>query len=123
MKRPMLLTIWLVVMLLLSVAIALDSLTYLHFIFLTKSYISLFGIVAGFVQIWALIQLLRWRKVGVTLLLSSAVVVFLITGINEFYIVSNINQIIVSMLAVLVVNIITLGILYLAIRPVWKNFK
>ena len=70
MKRPIFLTTWLIVMLLLSVAITLDSLTYLHFIFLTKSYISLFGIVAGFVQIWAIVQLLRWKKVGVPLLIS-----------------------------------------------------
>jgi hypothetical protein len=123
MKRPKLLTIWLIVMLLFSVAITVDSLTYLPMIRLTKNYISLFGIIAGFVQIWALIQLLRWKKVGVTLYISTAGVIFLITGINEFNIVSNVNQIIISMLAVLVVNIVMLGILYLAIRPVWKNFK
>ena len=110
-------------MLLLSVAIRLDSLTYLHFVFFTKSYISLFGIVAGFVQIWAVVQILRWKRIGVTLFISTAVVIFLITGINDFNVVSNISQIIVSMLVVLVVNIIMLGILYLAIRPVWKNFK
>jgi hypothetical protein len=123
MKRPIFLTTWLIVMLLLSVAITLDSLTYLHFIFLTKSYISLFGIVAGFVQIWAIVQLLRWKKTGVPLLISSMVVVFVVTAINEFSVVSNISQIIVSMLVVLVVNIIMLGILYFAIRPVWKNFN
>ncbi len=123
MKRPRFLTIWLILMLLFSFGIAADSLTYLHFIFLTKNYVSLFGIVAGFVQIWAVIQLLRWEKKGVPLLISSAIVVFLITGINEFSIVSNVSQVIESLLIVLVVNIIMLGILYLAIRPVWKNFK
>jgi|SRR5579871_1476391 len=123
MKKPIFLTIWLLLMLLFSVAITVDSLTYLPMIRLTKSYISLFGIVAGFVQIWAIIQLLRWKKIGVTLLLSSAVVIFLITGINEFNIVSNVNKIIISMLAVLVVNVAMFGILYLAIRSVWKNYK
>ena len=123
MKRPIFLTIWLIVMLLLSIAITLDSLTYLHFIFLTKTYISLFGIIAGFVQIWAVVQLLRWKRIGAALFISSAVVIFLVTGINEFNVVTNISQIIVSMLVVLVVNVIMLGILYLAIRPVWKNFK
>lgn len=123
MKRPKFLTIWLILMLLLSIAIALDSLTYLHFIFFTKSYISLFGIVAGFVQIWAIVQLLRWKKIGAKLLLSSMIVVFLVTAINEFYIVSNVSQIIVSMVMVLTVNIIMLGILYMAIKPVWKKFK
>ena len=62
-------------------------------------------------------------KSGLTLFLSSAVVIFLVTAINEFAIVSKINQIIISLLAVLVVNSIMLGILYLAIKPVWKNFK
>lgn len=123
MKRPKFLTIWLILMLIFSVGITLDSLTYLPFIFLTKSYVSLFGIVAGFVQIWAVIQLLRWKKIGATLLLSSAVVVFLITAINEFRVVSKVSQVIESLLMVLVVNIIMLGILYLAIKPVWKNFK
>jgi hypothetical protein len=75
------------------------------------------------VQIYAVVQLLRWQKIGVTLLLSSAIVIMLVTAVNEFYLVSKINQIIVSLLAVLVVNIIMFGILYLAIRPVWKNFK
>jgi len=123
MKRPKFLTIWLIVLLLFSVGLTLDSLTYLHFIFLTKSYISLLGIVAGFVQIWAVVQLLRWRMIGITLLLSSAAVIFLVTAINEFSIVSKISQVIVSLLMVLVVNIIMFGILYLAIKPVWKNFK
>lgn len=123
MKRPTLLTIWLIVMTILSVCITSDSLTYFPFILLTKNYISLFGIVAGFVQIWALIQLFRWKKIGFPLLISSAIVIFLITGVNEFNIVSNISKIVVSMLVVLVVDIIILGILYLAVRPVWKNFK
>jgi hypothetical protein len=123
MKRPTFLKIWLIVLLLLSMAITIDSLTYLPLIPLTKNYISLVGIAAGFVQIWAVVQLLRWKRMGVTLFISAAVVIFLITGINEFNVVSNIGQIIASMLVVLVVNVIMLGILYLAIRPVWKNFK
>ena len=122
MKRPKFLTIWLIILLLFSVAITADSLTYLHFIFLTKSYISLFGIIAGFVQIWAVVELLRWKKLGVALLLSSAVVVFLITAINEFTIVPKVNQVIASLLVVLLVNVVMFGILYVAIRPVWKNF-
>jgi hypothetical protein len=123
MKKPPFLKIWLIVMLLLSTAITIDSLTYLPMIRLTKNYISLVGIVAGFVQIWAVVQLLRWKRIGVTLFISTAVVIFLVTGINEFNVISNLSQIIVSMLVVLVVNIILLGILYLAIKPVWKNFK
>lgn len=123
MKRPKFLTIWLILMLIFSAGIAIDSLTYLPFIFLTKNYISLFGIIAGFVQILAVVQLLRWKKVGVTFLLSSAVVVFFITAINEFSAVSNISKVIESLLIVLVVNVIMFGILYLAIKPVWKNFK
>ncbi len=110
-------------MLLFSVALSVDSLTYLSMILLTKNYISLIGIVAGFVQIFAVVQLLRGKKIGVTILLSSAIVVFLVTGINEFYIVPNVNQIIISMVMVLLVNIVMLGILYLAIKPNWKNFK
>lgn len=81
------------------------------------------GIGAGFVQIGAIVQLLRWKKKGIPLLLSSMVVIFLVTAINEFYIVSNIKQIVISLLMVLIVNIVMLGILYLAIKPVWKNFK
>ncbi len=123
MKRPKFLTIWLAIMLLFSVALSIDSLTYLPMIRLTKDYISLIGIAAGFVQILAVVQLLKWKRIGVPLLLSSAIAIFFITGINEFYIVSNVSQVVVSMLAVLVVNIIMFGILYLAIRPVWKNFK
>ncbi len=123
MKRPKFLTIWLIILLLFSVAITADSLTYLPFIIFTKSYISLIGIIAGFVQVWAVVQLLRWRKTGITLYISSAIVVFLVTAINEFNIVSKINQIVISLSAVLIVNFIMLGILYLAIRPVWKNFK
>ena len=122
-KKPIFLTIWLIVMLLFALALTVDSLTYLPMIRLTKSYISLIGIVAGFVQIWAIIQLLRWKRIGVTLLLASAIVIMLVTAINEFRIVSNISQIIVSMLMVLVVNIIMLGILYLAIKPFWKKFR
>jgi hypothetical protein len=123
MKRPKFLTIWLIVMLLLSVGITIDSLTYLPFIFLTKSYLSLVGIVAGFVQIWAIIQLLRWKKIGVKLLISSMAVVFLITAIDQPNVVSSISQAIISMILVLAINVILLGILYLAIKPVWKNFK
>jgi hypothetical protein len=123
MKRPTFLTIWLNVMLLFSIALTVDSLTYLPMIRLTKNYVSLIGIVAGFVQIWAVVQLLRWRKIGVWLLLSSAIVIMFVTAINEFYLISNVGQILVSMLMVLVVNIVMFGILYLAIRPVWKNFK
>lgn len=123
MKRPKFLAIWLIIMLLLSVALTIDSLTYLPTIHLTKNYISLIGIVAGFVQIVGVIQLLRWKKIGVPLLIISAIIIFLVTGFNEFLIVSNISQIIVSMLMVLVVNIIMFGILYLAIRHAWKNFK
>ena len=123
MKRPKFLTVWLIVLLLLSVALTIDSITYLHFIFLTKTYVSLFGIIAGFVQIWAVVQLLRWKKIGIPLLISSAIVIFLVTAVNEFSIVSNISLIIESLFMVLVVNIIILGILYVAIRPVWKNFK
>lgn len=123
MKRPLFLTLWLSVLLLFSVALTVDSLTYLPMIRLTKDYVSLVGIAAGFVQIWAVVQLLRWKKRGVPLLLSSAVVIFLVTGINEFYLVTNLNQILISMAMVFVVNISMLGILYLAIRPVWKNFK
>ena len=123
MKRSKFLTIWLFVMLLLSVAITIDSLTYLSFIFHTKSYISLLGIIAGFVQIWALVQLFRWKKVAITLYVSSAIVIFLVTAINEFAIVSKVNQIIVSLSLVLLLNIIMLGILYFAIKPAWKNFK
>ncbi len=110
-------------MLLFSIALTVDSLTYLPMIRLTKNYVSLIGIVAGFVQIWAVVQLLRWRKIGVWLLLSSAIVIMFVTAINEFYLISNVGQILVSMLMVLVVNIVMFGILYLAIRPVWKNFK
>lgn len=123
MNRPKFLTVWLIILLLFSVAITIDSLTYLRFIFLTKDYISLVGIVAGFVQIWSVVQLLRWKKIGVTFLISSAIVVFLTTAINEISIVPKVNQVIVSLLAVLVVNIVMLGILTLAIRPVWINFK
>jgi hypothetical protein len=123
MKRPKFLTIWLIVMLLLSVALAVDSLTYLPMIRLTKNFIALIGIAAGFLQIFAIIQLLRWKKRGFPFLLSSAIIIMLVTAINEFYIVSNVSQIIASMLMVLLVNIIMLGILYLVIRPVWKNFK
>ena len=123
MKRSKFLTIWLVLLLLFSIALTVDSLTYLPMIRLTKNYIALIGIAAGFVQILAVVQLLRWKKMGISLLLSSAIVIMLITGINEFNVVSDINKIIISMLAVLVVNIIMFGILYLAIRPVWKNFK
>src|SRR5579862_7157644 len=111
MKRPIFLTIWLIILLLFATVFTVDSLTYLPFIRLTKDYISLIGIVAGFVQIWAILQLLRWRKVGITLLLSSAVVIMLVTAINEFYLGSTVNQIIVSILAVLVVNILMFGIL------------
>lgn len=110
-------------MLLLSVALTFDSLTYLPMIRLTKNYISLVGIIAGFVQIYAIAQLLRWKKIGFTLLISSAIVIMLITAINEFNVVSNVSQILISMLIVLAVNIIMIGILYLAIRPVWNNFK
>lgn len=123
MKRSKFLTIWLVLLLLFSIALAVDSLTYLPMIRLTKNYVALIGIIAGFVQIWAVVQLLRWKKIGVTLLASAAIVIYIVTGINEFYLVSKINQILVSMLMVLVVNSIMFGILYLAIRPVWKNFK
>lgn len=123
MKRPKFLTIWLCLLLLFAVALTFDSLTYIPFIRLTKDYISLIGIVAGFMQIYAVIQLLRWKKIGVTLLLSSAVVIMLVTGVNEFYLVSKVNQIIISMFFVLIVNIIMFGILYLAMRPAWKNFK
>ncbi len=123
MKRPKFLTVWLILMLLFSVALTVDSLTYLPMIRLTKNYVALLGIAAGFLQIFAVFQLLRWKKRGVSFLLSSAIVIFLITGINEFSIVSKVSQIIESMLIVLVFNIIMLGILYLAIRPVWKSFK
>lgn len=123
MKRPKFLTIWLILLLLLAIALTADSLTYLSFIFFTKSYISLFGIIAGFLQIWGIVQLLKWKKKGLTFFISSAIIIFLVTAINEFNIVSKINQVILSLLAVLVVNCIMLGILYLAIRPVWKNFK
>lgn len=123
MKRSKFLTIWLSVMLLLSVSITIDSVTYLPFIFHAKSYISLLGIITGFVQIWALVQLFRWKKVAITLYVSSAIVIFLVTAINEFAITSKTAQIIISLSLVLLVNIIMLGILYLAIRPVWKNFK
>jgi len=123
MKRPRFLTVWLILLLLYSTGLTFDSLTYLHFIFLTKSYISLFGIVAGFVQIWAVVQLLRWKKIGIILLISTAVAIFLVTAINEFGIVSNVSQVIESLLIVLLVNIIMFGILYLAIKPAWKNFK
>src|SRR5579872_2106991 len=81
MKRPKFLTIWLIVLFLFSVALTVDSLTYLSFIFLTKSYVSLLGIAAGLVQIWAVIQLLRWKKIEIMLLLSSAVIIFLVTAI------------------------------------------
>ncbi len=123
MKRPIFLSVWLAILLISSVALTVDSLTYLPMIRLTKDYISLIGIVAGFVQIWAVIQLLRWKKIGIPLLLFSAITILLVTAVNEFMIISNINKIIVSMGMVLVVNIVILGILYLAIRPVWKNFK
>lgn len=123
MKRPKVLTIWLILLLLTSVGMTIDSLTYLHFIFLTKSYISLVGIAAGFMQIYAVVQLLRWKKSGVVLYISSALLVFLVTAINEFAIVSKLNQIIISLITVLAVNVITVGILFLAMRPVWKNFK
>ena len=123
MKRPKFLTIWLVLLFLLSVALTADSLTYLPMIRLTKNYVSLIGIIAGFVQIYAVVQLLRWKKEGVTLLISSVIVMMFVTAINEFYLVSNINQILISMLMVLVVNIIMFGILYLAIKPAWKQFK
>lgn len=123
MKRPKVLTIWLILLLLTSVGMTIDSLTYLHFIFLTKSYISLVGIAAGFMQIYAVVQLLRWKKSGVVLYISSALLVFLVTAINEFAIVSKLNQLIISLITVLAVNVITVGILFLAMRPVWKNFK
>lgn len=123
MKRPKVLTIWLILLLLTSVGMTIDSLTYLHFIFLTKSYISLVGIAAGFMQIYAVVQLLRWKKSGVVLYISSALLVFLVTAIDEFAIVSKLNQIIISLITVLAVNVITVGILFLAMRPVWKNFK
>ncbi len=123
MKRPLFLTIWLVIMLLMSTAITIDSLTYLKFIFLTKSYLSLAGIVAGFVEIWAIIQLFRWKKIGAKLLVSAMAVVFTVTGIDQPNVVSSMSQAIISMSIVLAVNLVLLGILYLAIRPVWRNFK
>ena len=123
MKRPIFLTIWLVIMLLFSIALTVDSLTYLPMIRHTKNYVSLVGIAAGFLQLFAVVQLLRWRKRGVPLLVSSAVIIFLITGINEFYIISNVSLIIMSMSIVLLVNGVMLGVLYLAIRPVWKYFR
>ena len=123
MKRPIFLTIWLVIMLLFSIALTVDSLTYLPMIRHTKNYVSLVGIAAGFLQLFAVVQLLRWRKRGAPLLVSSAVIIFLITGINEFYIISNVSLIIMSMSIVLLVNGVMLGVLYLAIRPVWKYFR
>src|SRR5690242_18111633 len=104
MKRPMFLTIWLILMLLFSIALTVDSFTYLPMIRLTKNYMSLIGIVAGFVQVYAVIQLFRWKKIGVTLLLSSTVVIFLVTAINEFSVVSKVSQVIESLSIVLVVN-------------------
>ncbi|HVZ12476.1 MAG TPA: hypothetical protein VG965_05585 [Patescibacteria group bacterium] len=123
MKRSLFLTTWLVLILLFSVAITIDSLTYLPIISLTKNYISIFGIAAGFVQIYAIVQLFMWKKIGVTLYLSSAVIIFLVTAINELNIISNIIIVSESLLFVLGVNVIVLGILYLAMRPVWKSFK
>lgn len=123
MKRPKFLTIWLILLLLFAIVLTVDSLTYLPFISLTKDYVSLLGIIAGFVQIYAVTQLLKWKKIGATLLVFSAIVIMLVTAINEFYLVFKINQIITSMAMVLLVNLIMFGVLYLAIKPVWRNFK
>ena len=100
----------------------MDSLTYIHFIFLTKSYVSLLGIPAGFVEIWGIVQLFRWKKIGIKLLIGAMAVVFLVTAIDQPNVVSSISQAIVSMVIVLAVNLVLLGILYLAIKPVWKKF-
>src|SRR5476651_2641748 len=123
MKKTKFLTIWIILMLIFSVGITLDSLTYFPTIFLTKNIVQFIGVIANFVEIGALVQLLQWKKRGVTLLICSAVVGILVTGIDQPNVVTSVNQAIVNISAVLVFELIVLGILYLAIRPVWKKFK
>ena len=123
MKRSKFLTTWLIVMLILSVAIALDSLTYLRTILLTKNYLQLLGIVAGLVQIWALILIFQWKKIGITLVLCTTIIGFIVTVIDQPTVFTNVHQEIINICVALTVDIILLGILYLAIKPMWKRFK
>jgi len=110
-------------MLAIAVGTTLYSLTYIPTILLIKNYLLLVGIAADFVGIWALVQILRWKKIGVALLIGSIVVSTLITAIDQPNAVASLNQAVINIAAAIVFSLVELGILYLLMRPVWGEFK
>ena len=117
MKRPTFLTIWLSLMTLANIWSLYEYTLGVDIIKRTLAMIPSWAITAlaifSLVNVAAVVMLWMWKRIGFYLIAASALIVASINGaiLGGMGIVSSIGA------------LIGIGILYLAMKPVWKNFK
>lgn len=117
MKRPTFLTIWLVIMTIAGIfalySYTLGSASIAQALPNMPSWaLTLFAIL-GAVNLVSVTMLWMWKKMGFYMIIASAIIVASLNGM-----VLGVAGIGASVFA-----LIGVGILYLAMKPVWQNFK
>ena len=117
MKRPMFLTIWLVLMTLSAVwsiySYTLGSENITKMLPNLPSWALIVFVLLGVVNLFAVIMLWMWKKMGFYISIGSAIIVSSLSGM----ILGGLG-IAASIMAIL--GVVTL---YFAMKPVWQNFK
>lgn len=117
MKRPMFLTIWLVIMTLGAIyslyTYTLGSANITKLLPNMPSWALTVFAILGFVNLLAVAMLWMWKKMGFYLVIGTAIVVASLNGM-----LLGVAGIFTSIFA-----LVGVGILYLAMKPAWQNFK
>lgn len=117
-KRPTFLTVWLILLTLgalytLYIDIAgSGSLTKTQINL--SSWYSISSLVIGIAEVLAIVMLWMWKKIGFYIMVATAIIAVLIAAMVGG---------VAAGIAGSIVTIIGTLILYLAMRPVWQNFK
>lgn len=116
-KRPTFLTIWLILMTIGNAGTFLEYTFGAAMLARTMPFLPSWGLpvlsLFGLVNIIAVVMLWMWKKIGFYMVVGSAILVAAING----------TLLGVAGISGAVGAIIGLGILYLAMKPVWKSFK
>ncbi len=117
MKRPMFLTIWLILLVVLSLfSIFSDVIASMGVLPIKPLWSYYISIAFSLVTLGAVYMLWKWKKMGFYIMVGMAVVSFLVG-----FATGTVSPL--AMALSIIFMAAGIGILYLAMRPVWKNFK
>ncbi len=119
MKRPKFLTVWLILIALFSLGIILvnvfDPRTVVRYGHI-PTYPQPFMVIISEINLISVLFLLQWKKIGLYLMaVGQSVLIVITTGMQVIKVDETTPW--------LLLNIACIGIFYLAMRPVWNQFK